>query len=309
MCLGKKILLPLCIVSFFGVTFSVMAKQADLLTEDVKRIVFIGDSITYDGRYVSYVEAYLRIIHPKMQAEFINVGLPSETASGLSEPNHANGAFPRPDVQERLDRVLTKLKPDLVFSNYGINDGIYMPFEQQRFDKYRHGIERLHQQIIDRDIALVHIAPPIFDKKHDADYAEVMHKYADWLLSKRQSHGWQVIDGHWPMQRYLDKSRQLDDKFYLAKDGIHPNATGHGIIAMQILNYLGESPESPPRMFDNFVDADKVLQLVSKKQVFLRNAWLSETGHTRPNIDPGMSIQKALLKSAIIERKLVELVN
>jgi len=33
--------------------------------------------------------------------EILNLGLPSETVSGLSEPNHAGGAFPRPDLHER----------------------------------------------------------------------------------------------------------------------------------------------------------------------------------------------------------------
>jgi len=307
--LMMKILLPLIISSLLGASFNSMAKHIKLPNEDVKRTVFIGDSITYDGRYVSYVEAYLRIRYPKMQTEFINVGLPSETASGLSEPNHANGAFPRPDVKERLGRVLSKLEPDLVFSNYGINDGIYMPFDQERFDKYQLGIERLHQQIVDENIELVHIAGPIFDERHDANYAKVMHKYADWLLSKRLSDGWQVIDGHWPMQQYLEQKRTMDNTFYLAKDGIHPNSIGHKIIAKQILIYLGEPADSIAKMFDNFDSQNKVLQLISKRQAFLRNTWLSETGHTRPNIDPGMSLKKVLMKNQVIQNKLNTLIN
>ena len=66
----------------------------------VHRIVFLGDSITYSGQYVEYIEAYLRTSQPKHRYEFLDLGLPSETVSGLSEPGHAGEAFPRPDLHE-----------------------------------------------------------------------------------------------------------------------------------------------------------------------------------------------------------------
>ncbi len=97
---------------------------------DAKRIVFLGDSITYSGHYIDYVEAVLLSQFPKSEFELINIGLPSETVCGLSEPGHAGGKFPRPNLHERLDRVLMKLKPDLIMACYGMNDGIYYPFSQ-----------------------------------------------------------------------------------------------------------------------------------------------------------------------------------
>jgi lysophospholipase L1-like esterase len=100
---------------------------------DARRIVFLGDSITYSGLYVDYIEAVLLTQFPNRDIELINIGLPSETVSGLSEPGHAGGAFPRPNLHERLDRVLQKLKPDLVLACYGMNDGIYYPFGEERF--------------------------------------------------------------------------------------------------------------------------------------------------------------------------------
>ena len=69
--------------------------------DGVRRIVFLGDSITYAGHYVDLVEAFLRLKNPGLRCEFLNLGLPSETVSGLSEPGHAGGAFPRPDLHER----------------------------------------------------------------------------------------------------------------------------------------------------------------------------------------------------------------
>ena len=79
-----------------------------------KRVVWLGDSITYSGEWGEWVETWVRLRFPNSDIQFINLGLPSETASGLSEAGHAGGAFPRPDIHERLGRLLEKVKPDLV---------------------------------------------------------------------------------------------------------------------------------------------------------------------------------------------------
>ncbi len=64
-----------------------------------KRIVFLGDSITYAGHFVDVLDATLAA--NGYSPEIINIGLPSETCCGLSEPDHP---FPRPNVQTRIDR-------------------------------------------------------------------------------------------------------------------------------------------------------------------------------------------------------------
>ena len=113
-----------------------------------KRILFLGDSITYAGQYIEFIEAALIEKHPERIYEIINCGLPSETASGLSEPGHAGGQFPRPDVHERVDRVLAKVKPDLVVICYGMNDGVYMPLAEDRFAAFRNGMSKLHDKAV-----------------------------------------------------------------------------------------------------------------------------------------------------------------
>lgn len=61
----------------------------------VKRVVFLGNSITYAGQYVTAIDSYYRLHYPNQPIEFINVGLPSETVSGLSEDGPVAG-FPAP---------------------------------------------------------------------------------------------------------------------------------------------------------------------------------------------------------------------
>ena len=64
----------------------------------VQRVLFVGDSITYSGQYVEIVDAYFATRLPERRIQILNVGLPSETVSGLSEPGHAGGKFPRPSI-------------------------------------------------------------------------------------------------------------------------------------------------------------------------------------------------------------------
>ncbi|MCE9527797.1 MAG: hypothetical protein K8R36_17275 [Planctomycetales bacterium] len=130
-----------------------------------KRVVFLGDSITYSGQYIDVLGAYLAVKYPQQKCELINLGLPSETVSGLSEPGHAGGAFPRPDVHERLGRVLEKVKPDLVVACYGMNCGMYYPLSKERMEKFQSGILRLREAAEKAGAKVIHITPPVFDSE------------------------------------------------------------------------------------------------------------------------------------------------
>ncbi|MEB2785736.1 SGNH/GDSL hydrolase family protein [Algoriphagus persicinus] len=292
---------------------SVFSQTEYAIPADVTRIVLLGNSITYSGQYISYLETYYRIKHPNRELEWINVGLPSETVSGLSEANHANGAFPRPDLHERLDRVLEQLKPDLVFVNYGMNDGIYMPLDEERFQRYKDGINWLDSKISEIRADVIYVTPPVYDPAAGAAYANVLANYSDWLLSRRYSDEWKVIDIHWPMRKYLEDRRVLDRAYYLAKDGVHPGEVGHWLMAKEILLSLGESEVND---FDDihaaiasFTHGEKILHLISQRQTILRDAWLTSTGHLRPGLDAGIPIVEAEAKAKELEVKIKGLLD
>lgn len=218
-----------------------------------KRVVFLGDSITYSGQYIAYLEAYLTARYPGKTFDFIDLGLPSETCSGLSEPGHAGGAFPRPDVHERLERVLTKLKPDLIVACYGMNCGMYHPFSGDRMQKYQAGQMKLREVAAAHAAQVIHVTPPTFDpvplkgrtlpagrdryEQPYEGYNDVLTKFSEWLVGQR-AQGWTVIDIHHPMDLHLAARRQMDPKFVLAGDGVHASATGHWLMAQQVIESI-----------------------------------------------------------------------
>lgn len=305
--------LALLIVILAANPFAGTSQKGYKIPEHVQRVLFLGNSITYAGQYVTDIEAYLAIRYPKKHFEIINVGLPSETVSGLTEPNHAGGRFPRPDLHERIDRVLSLTKPDLVFACYGMNDGIYMPFDDFRFERYKEGIAWLHNKVTERGVPIVYITPPIFDERRGEAYANVLDIYSDWLISRRYVTGWSVVDIHTPMKNEVDKKRLADSTFSFAADGIHPNAAGHWLMAKQILLYLGErqvtSYNSIEEALAPYRNGLKVLNLVEQRQQTMKDAWITAIGHKRPEMNTGLPLNKARLQADSIEIRIQMLIK
>lgn len=223
-----------------------------------ERVLFLGDSNTQNGGYIHYLDAFLFTRFPDQMFELINLGLASETVCGLSEPDHP---FPRPNVLDRLDSALAKIHPDVVVACYGINDGIYYPFSQERFEKFQAGMRKLIERVKASGARLTLLTPWMFDVqpvekvalpdgaekyswvKPYKDYDKVLDRYSDWLLSLR-SKDLQVIDVHRAEQEYLATARKLDPKYQMSADGVHVDASGHWIVAQTLLE-AWHAPETP----------------------------------------------------------------
>ena len=245
--------------------------------------------------------------------------------SGLSEPGHAGGAFPRPGLHERLDRVLSKLKPDLIVACYGMNDGIYHPFGEDRFKAYRDGMTLLHEKATASGAKVLHLTSPPFDavpiKGHTLPgglaeyrqpyerYDDVLSRYADWLVSKR-AEGWDVIDIHALLRKHLDERRARDPMFRFAGDGVHLDANGHWRIAGELLRHWrildanDAKAESTGPIFKAMAHGEEILALVQQRQRLLKNAWLADTGHKRPGMRKGVSPAEAERQAEETERQI-----
>lgn len=301
--------------------------RADLNAEalaQARRVVFVGDSITYAGGYVDWVECWIRIRFPETRVEILNLGLPSETVSGLSETGHAGGAFPRPDLHERLGRLLERTRPDIIIACYGMNDGIYHPFSEERFAKFREGNLRLRTAAKASGAQVVHLTPPVFDPlplkgktlpagREDypqpyAGYDDVLDRYSAWLMAQREN-GWDVIDIHGPLNRYILRRRAEMPEFTLANDGVHPGPDGHWLIAREILRSWGapgevadsERPEVLARLHPR---GAAILQLVAEQQRLLKDAWLSFVGHQRPGMSAGKPLVQAQREAEDLSAKI-----
>lgn len=286
-----------------------------------KRIVFLGDSITQAGRYIEIVEAALVAQDPNANKSFIPLGLSSETVSGLSEPGHAGGQFPRPDLHERLDRVLEKAKPDLVIACYGMNDGIYYPLDAERTKAFQDGMTKLHNKAAKAGAKIIHITPPVFDPlpiknrvlpagrdKYEQPfegYNGVLDAYSKWLLDMRAERKWAVLDLHGPMNDAIAAKRKTDPQFTFAKDGVHPSNEGQLFIARILLDAWGLKVKADGT--PDHANGATILAKVQKKHAILRPAWLGHVGHKRPGIAKGLPIEEAEKQAAALDAEIRKL--
>ncbi|MEL7498716.1 MAG: SGNH/GDSL hydrolase family protein [Planctomycetota bacterium] len=279
--------------------------------KDCQRILFLGDSITYAGHYIAMIET--QFLLDGQSVEIINAGLPSETCSGLSEPDHP---FPRPDVHERLIRCLEKCKPDAVVACYGMNDGIYHPFDETRFKKYQDGIRGIIEATKQRNIHLTLLTPPPFDplpfrkknklvKRDGESFAwfaiyenyddDVLKKYAEWVLTQKEQVN--VIDLREPVLRYVKEQRKTDPEFVMSNDGVHLDQQGHDVLATTILQAWGYKP--------SYQTAARLNSLIEKRQLIYRDAWLTHIGHKRPRMKPRPSLEEANKSTVKLSSEIV----
>ena len=272
---------------FAGLILSLHAQTAS------PRVAILGDSITFDGRWATRVESALRATPEFAAAEIVNFGLGSETVSGLSEPGHAGGKFPRPCLHERLGRILDAFKPTLVLACYGMNDGIYLPLEDSRFKAYQDGIGKLKDEVEKRGGKIIFITPPLHNADKPSDdpnrYDALLDSYRNWLISRRAD-GWQVIDIRPDLMQAVAEAKRQNPGFIYAKDNVHPGDEGHGFIAKSICNQLWPILKlpSPPEIAQG--DA---LGILVRRNGLLNLAWLTKTRHIRPGVPAGLPMDEA----------------
>ncbi len=261
------------------------------------RVLFLGDSITHDGRWAAGVESALRGDPAYADAEIVNLGLASETTSGLSEPGHAGGQFPRPCIHERLGRVLAIFRPTLVIACYGMNDGIYLPLDAARMDAYRKGMTKLKEETEKSGARIVFVTPPLFradqPETDEQAYDKVLDVQAAWLAGQRKD-GWQVVEIRRRLREAIAASKKENPAFIYAGDGVHPGEEGLRFMAKAVCEGLWPilGLQGEPR-----IASDEAFSVLYRRANVLRDAYLTETKHGRPGVAAGKPVPEALAEA------------
>jgi lysophospholipase L1-like esterase len=285
--------------------------QSKALPLTNRRVLWLGDSITQDGKYVSFVEYYLDQRFPGDNFDFVGIGLSSETVSCLSENAHP---FPRPCLSERLARALDRVKPATVVACYGMNDGIYHPQSPERLRAFQDGIRRLSDAAKSAQAQLILLTPPPFDPlpvktlvpadapdfsylTPFANYDSVLEEYSRWERSLLVGDALLVVDLHTALYQYVAQQRAARPNFSFVTDGIHPSAAGHLLMAQTILRSIGiETGGSDLEAELARIQADPLFALVRERRENRSAGWLQFVGYTRDltvKSDSVVEIEKA----------------
>lgn len=223
-----------------------------------EKILFLGDSNTYRGHYIRFIDQQFKKTNAKNAPILIKSGVSGETASNLSEIDHPGR---RKYIIDRLDAELTKHNPDWVVACYGINCGIYHPFSKEHFTAYQNGIKELIAKVQQSGAKLILVTPPPYAKKgpgltgnktkdkaliqkanQEAKaniknnpalygyknvfpyYDEIMSTYSAWIMKQAhpQKRIW-TLDIRTPLWAAAKQS--------YGRDPIHYNKHGHQVIA------------------------------------------------------------------------------
>ncbi len=285
-----------------------------------KRVLVLGDSITYKGTYVSFVSYFLQKQNPDLNYDIISIGLGSETAAGTSEADHP---FPRPCIHSRLDDALEQTKPDIVFACYGMNDGIYHPLGMDRFLAYQSGIELLVAKIHASNAEVVLLTPPPFDadakrslappdatdfsyKAPYAQYNDVLRTYGKWIMISKLSVA-RKIDLNTPMLEYNQLRRKSDPQFHLATDGIHPSELGHLLMAKTILHACGFEIEGDVIEILEKTKADPLFIEIDNRRQIRSKGWLEYIGYERGEVVKTNSVQDIEIEVAERQKSIDKL--
>ena len=231
----------------------------DFLIRDKDRVVFLGDSITEQRLYTTYIEAYALTRHPDWKLSFRNVGWGGDT-SWLRQRAHpdekqlfaADEASQQKMVEDSvgrgLDRDVLPLKPTLVTVKFGMNDHSYQPFREDIFRAYVRSQSRIAKVLSEKGARVAFLTPqPIEDKRPDPDKDarnQSLRQFSDGLKEVAVKSGATFVDQFDPYMTILVRERAGNPSGFIGGgDAVHPGPIGQTLMAWAVLKGLGASAD------------------------------------------------------------------
>ena len=205
------------------------AATAEFAIRDGDRVVLLGDSITEQRQYTTFIETYTLTRFPQWHLSFRNIGWGGDTAQG---------------GLGRSGRDLLPLKPTFVTIDFGMNDHGYRAFETGIFNNYIDKQSQLTALLKDQGARVALLTPqPIEDKRPDPDQDvrnQSLRKMSDGLREVATKQNVLFADQFDPYMAVMLKARKTDPNAVIgAGDAVHPGPVGHTIMAWAVLKCLG----------------------------------------------------------------------
>jgi lysophospholipase L1-like esterase len=253
-----KLALKVTLLIAAAASFAVSSSGADgFFFRDGDRVVFLGDSITEQRLYTTYIEAYALTRYPERKFSFRNVGWGGDTA-WLRQRAHpdeeklfaASGdaldSMVRDAVARGLERDVLPLKPTVVTIKFGMNDHSYQPFREDIFRAYVRSQVELVKVLQEKGARVALLTPqPIEEKPAGPDKDprnQSLRMFSDGLKDVASGRAL-FVDQFDPFMQMLLKARVDNPPVSIGGgDAVHPGPIGHTVMAWAVLKGLGASP-------------------------------------------------------------------
>jgi len=208
----------------------------DLRPGDV--VAICGDSITEQGLYSAFIEAYLLACQPLSGVRTHQFGLSGETSW---------------EFLNRIDSDVLPFRPTVATTCYGMNDGGYGPFDPEREMGYRRATTEIVQRLKRAGVRLIIVGSPgvvasdAFDQNgpiwtNAEEYnRQTLRRLAQIAREVAAQEGVRYADVHGVFWHAMERAKaKFGPRYHVAgADGVHPAANGHLIIAYAFLKALG----------------------------------------------------------------------
>jgi lysophospholipase L1-like esterase len=227
----------------------------DFFIHDGDRVVFLGDSITEQRLYTTYIEAYALTRFPNWNLTFRNVGWGGDTAwlRQRAHPDETKLFAANPEAQQKmvedsvgrgLARDVQPLKPTVVTIKFGMNDHAYQPFRQDIFNAYARSQTQIAKVLEADKVRVAFLTPqPIEDKRPDPDKDvknQSLRRFSDGLKDVAAKAGALFIDQFDPYMSIMLAERAANPQAFIGGgDAVHPGPAGHTLMAWAVLKGLG----------------------------------------------------------------------
>ena len=231
------------------------ARAAEYQIHDGERVVFLGDSITEQRLYTTYIEAYALTRNPAWKLSFRNVGWGGDTAwlrqRAHPDENRLFAAGPEAQQQMVVDSVgrglardVLPLQPTFVTVKFGMNDHAYQAFREDIFRAYARSQTQIAQVLKAHSARVAFLTPqPIEDKRPDPDKDvrnQSLRKFSDGLKEVARAEGAGFVDQFDPYMAMLLRERVGNPAGMVGGgDAVHPGPIGHTVMAWAVLKGLG----------------------------------------------------------------------
>ena len=240
-----------------AVSAALTALSADFQIHNGDRVVFLGDSITEQRLYTTYIEAYALTRHPDWKLSFRNVGWGGDTSwlRQRAHPNEGNlfaatgdslDSMVKDSVGRGLGRDVLPLEPTFVTVKFGMNDHSYQKFRPDIFRAYVRSQTEIATVLKDHGARVAFLTPqPIEDKRPDPDQAannQSLRQFSDGLKEVATKTGASFVDQFAPYMDLMLKARaQAPDAIIGGGDAVHPGPSGQTLMAWAVLKGLDAS--------------------------------------------------------------------
>ena len=204
------------------------------------KLVMIGDSITDCGRkrpygeglgaglgngYAAIVKGLLDTVYPDLAIRVVNMGIGGNTVL---------------DLQQRWQTDVVDLQPDWLSIMIGIND-VWRQYDAP-LEKEIHVLEHTYETVLNELVAqtkpqvkgLVLMTPFYIEPNTSDAMRATMDQYGQIVRRVADAHGTLFVDTQAAFGPVLDHIYPAT----LAWDRVHPNTSGHAVLARALLRAL-----------------------------------------------------------------------